>query len=326
MEEPPAARVEAATAAVLVEVDSCLFDLHRDGHRVAFVEALEKEGVPSGPLKPQLYADILRKGGGTAEGMLAVYLSVVGWPVEGQERKEFVEHLHNLKAEAFAKMILERRVPLRQGATAFLHELASDNVRIGLVPATASHPAEGVALAALDAIAEACGADVANATAIVGGFPTGDSYDEHDDPQDDPALDLERALSAEAARRKAEAALSAVAQLKGVSHVDAGLLAAMRGGGAENAVDEGALAVTANLVLGVGVGATAYVGALAGSAAKAKQAGLLPVILRTSASARAQFSRSAAAGVFDGFGAGGGLTWRRLKPMVDRHGGSERAS
>ena len=99
-----------------------------------------------------------------------------------------------------------------------------------------------------------------------------------------------------------------------------------RGGGAENAVDEGALAVTANLVLGVGVGATAYVGALAGSAAKAKQAGLLPVILRTSASARAQFSRSAAAGVFDGFGAGGGLTWRRLKPMVDRHGGSERAS
>lgn len=59
-------------------------------------------------------------------------------------------------------------------------------------------------------------------------------------------------MAAEAARRKAEAALSAVANLKGVGHVDASLLAAMRGRSASDAVDETMVGVTADLVLGTG--------------------------------------------------------------------------
>merc|ERR1712216_1062643 len=100
--------------------------------------------------------------------------------------------------------------------------------------------------------------------------------------------------------------LNAVSQMQGVG-ADASLLANLSGGSAASiAVDEKVLGMTANLILGVGC---------------ARSAGIMPVILRTSASMQAQFSRKAAYAVYDSYGAGGGLTWRRLKGLLDKHGG-----
>lgn len=43
------AGLEAApSCGVILEVDSCLFDLHRDGHRPAFAKALERLKLPAG--------------------------------------------------------------------------------------------------------------------------------------------------------------------------------------------------------------------------------------------------------------------------------------
>ncbi|XRB24157.1 hypothetical protein RI054_37g140130 [Pseudoscourfieldia marina] len=337
--EPESADTGAAApppvcdAAVLIEVDSCLFDLHRDGHRVAFIEALKKHKVPHSALNAQLYSDLMHRGGGTGEGLLSVYFKVIGWGnADDAERHELVHAIHETKIDVFSNMVLKRRIPLRVGAGDFLKELVADNVKFALVPATASHPREGVALAALDAIAEECGLDVANATAVVGGFPTNDGGDDEygfldDDEEVDNAgipLDFEKALEREAAKRRSSKAyemLNAVSQLQGVG-ADASLLANLSGGSAASiAVDEKVLGMTANLILGVGCARSAYVGAAQGSASKARSAGIMPVILRTSASMQAQFSRKAAYAVYDSYGAGGGLTWRRLKGLLDKHGG-----
>lgn len=159
-------------------------------------------------------------GGGTAEGLLAVYFGMMGWPVpdEGNKRMELVERIHDVKIEIFQSMVLERRIPLRAGAAEFIRELAEDGAKVrprrkpnsdgsaggglvltkqswrvaasallfvtniscdnncskvALLPATASHPNEGVVFAALDCISESCGADIAKTIAVVGGFPGG---------------------------------------------------------------------------------------------------------------------------------------------------------
>lgn len=70
------------TTLVMIECDGALVDVHGDGHRVAFNRAFQAKGVVSAHWDHAEYASLLRSGGGSANGMLERYFHFYGYPSE----------------------------------------------------------------------------------------------------------------------------------------------------------------------------------------------------------------------------------------------------
>lgn len=87
------------TTLVMIECDGALVDVHGDGHRVAFNRAFAAKGVRSANWDHREYASLLRSGGGSAYGMLERYFHFYGYPSElNATAKRAIDNDEYLKA------------------------------------------------------------------------------------------------------------------------------------------------------------------------------------------------------------------------------------
>jgi hypothetical protein len=142
---------------LLLECDGVVLDAHNDAHRVAFNRAFTTLGHPATTWTPSLYADLLRVGDGTPEGLLAAYYGTVGWPdsLDGESgspavRQAWADAVRTAKAAALSVMVAEPgAIPLRAGLLDLVDEAVAGGAVLGLIAATASAPGEKLASAAL---------------------------------------------------------------------------------------------------------------------------------------------------------------------------------
>ncbi|KAK9807404.1 hypothetical protein WJX73_000842 [Symbiochloris irregularis] len=141
---------------LLIECDGVLLDVHKDGHRVAFNRAFQQVGLEGTQWTPAVYHEFLRFGDGSAEALLSAYFSTVGWPsnIRTQERKPFVQKLHELKRENLLRMVEAGTIPLRPGAERLLQDAVEAGTPVGLIAGTCSVPDEAVVLGALKALGD----------------------------------------------------------------------------------------------------------------------------------------------------------------------------
>jgi hypothetical protein len=182
---------------MIIECDGALIDVHGDGHRVAFNRAFAAKGVTSATWTHAEYASLLRSGGGTAYGMLERYFHFYGYPyevtkhrgggpemtaeymeamkrlqavvplavedegddgqtgeAEARARREFLLNVIEEKDKQFQMMIDEGALKLRDGAARFIDDCLIDNdkVQVLLIAETASTSEERVLEAALNGL------------------------------------------------------------------------------------------------------------------------------------------------------------------------------
>eukprot|EP00878_Enallax_costatus_P006445 GHUV01006757.1.p1 GENE.GHUV01006757.1~~GHUV01006757.1.p1 ORF type:complete len:352 (+),score=73.34 GHUV01006757.1:1317-2372(+) len=144
-----ACRGTAATApgALILEADGVVADLHMDGHRVAFNRAFHDLGFDCANWTPAIYHDLLAKGDGTGEGLVAAYYVIVGWPtfLPTNEQSIFAGKVHELKQKQLRKMLDKGQLPLRDGVKQVLRDAAAAaGTKIALISQTCSDPQDDV--------------------------------------------------------------------------------------------------------------------------------------------------------------------------------------
>ena len=191
------ALTSAKETLVVMECDGAIVDVHGDGHRVAFNRAFESKGVRGASWSWEEFASLLRAGGGTPYGMLERYFAFYGYPsevspvskraiendeyvqamkklselvplasddatVEGgasiedekRMRDIFIRELIEEKDKQFQMMIDENALKLRSGVERFLDDCIRENdkVEVLIITGTASTESERVHEAALKGI------------------------------------------------------------------------------------------------------------------------------------------------------------------------------
>lgn len=312
--------------ALLLECDGVVVDLHMDGHRVAFNKAFQELGYDCVQWGPAVYHDLLRSGDGTAEGIVSSYFNTVGWPVvlPSRERREFAVKIHELKRKHLQSMVDNVQLPLREGVLQFIDEVIAGGVPLGIVAGTASTPKEGV----VNAVMQAMGPARASYIRV---FSFGDEGDEDTDydtssSDEDVWADssvLEQRVAAAQARMKKENAQNFVNSMgrnggrwggldRGIGlSMDPALLAAeMRG-----TLISPQLLQACIMTMGASSSASAFLSSHNWTMKAANGAGMLTVALPPSLSRRGKYGHADCQ--FDGFGYGGGISWARLKLMLN---------
>ena len=324
--------------ALLLECDGVVLDAHNDAHRVAFNRAFATLGYPRTVWTPALYSDLIRVGDGSPEGLLAVYYGTVGWPDSLGDtdspatRQAWADAVGAAKNAALSLMVADGSIPLRAGVLDLIDEAAQSGCVLGLLAATASAPGERLVTAALDGLGR-------DRRAVVFTVPGGDGAGALEGSGDDsdgggggaptrdtpPGTSLEMDFAAAAARQRAGAAAAAAAavaqsatsgRLQGGSNgvrLDPTLLAGASGVGAR-ASPPWLAAVAASL--GVPCARCAVVAAGVGLLKSAKGAGMTAVAVPGRRAGGGSFPGADA--VCDGFGPGGGATWRRVRSLIDK--------
>lgn len=111
----------------MFDVDGTLVDSERYGHRIAFNDAFEEEGLPY-RWSEQEYGELLKITGGARR--LRHYLLGQGFPRSDAET--LAERLHRRKTEVFAVRCQEGLVPPRPGVARLLDELSDAGVTIAI--------------------------------------------------------------------------------------------------------------------------------------------------------------------------------------------------
>lgn len=234
----------------------------------------------------------------------------------------FIMRVYDAKQDALQGMVAAGDIPLRAGVVDIVDEALAAGARVALLGATASDPADRL----VDAARAGLGfeRDVAVFVAPApgrgdGGAPPDGGADSDSDAA--PALSMEASFAAAAARVRQSAANELVAQMaaarvggEGGIVVDQGLLAAAARG-PPPASPQWFAAVAA--ALGARTSACAFVGANASVLTAARAAGVLAAACPPR-SGRGSGEYPGADCLCDGFGAGGGATWRRLAAMLDK--------
>ena len=104
--------------ALLFDCDGVLVDTERDGHRIAFNETFEKEGIPH-VWDVETYGRLLEVGGGK-ERMYKYFSDNEHTEpfksIKGEaERKDLMKKLHTTKTGIFQELISGGSLPLRPG-------------------------------------------------------------------------------------------------------------------------------------------------------------------------------------------------------------------
>lgn len=303
---------------------------------------------------PSLYSDLLRTGDGTGPGLIAVYFQArkgrvggggwqggsavagapptlppasqtVGFPtfLATADYDAFIMRVYDTKQDALRGMVAGGAIPLRRGVVDVVDDALAAGARVALLGATASDPADRL----VDAARAGLGFErdvsvfVAPAPGADAGAADGDASD--DDAPSPPQLSMEASFAAAAARVRRAAAKDLVTQMaaarvggEGGIVVDQGLLAAAARG-PPPASPQWFAAVAA--ALGVRTSQCAFVGANAGVLSAARTAGVLAAACPPRAG-RGSGEYPDVDALCDGFGPGGGATWRRLAAMLDKRG------
>lgn len=312
---------------VLIECDGGLLDIHYDGHRVAFNRAFEALGYGCASWAPAIYSDMLRMGDATGPGLVKTYYDVVGWPImlPTKERPAFVDKVYAAKCAIFKDMINKGEIPVREGAAAFLDDVLADGACAVVLAGTASAPEDSTVSCAmvglgptrafkLKVVYLGSPADVDDQlSATEGGADA--------DPDPDAGMTLDQRMAAVQAQAKKTAADSFTRAVnlqtswgQGM-RVDPSLVA-----GKERAMLASPSFVAAVLTtLGCGGADSVMVAASHSLMEAGKGAGMLVAGVPPSLAARGGYA--AANAMFDGFGSGGGLTWRKAKAMMEARKG-----
>lgn len=181
----------------MMECDGAIVDVHGDGHRVAFNRAFASKGIKGASWSWEEFASLLRAGGGTPYGMLERYFAFYGYPsevspvskraiendeyvramkklselvplasddanveggasVEDEKRMRdiFIRELIEEKDKQFQMMIDENALKLRSGVERFLDDCIRENdkLEVLIITGTASTESERVHEAALKGI------------------------------------------------------------------------------------------------------------------------------------------------------------------------------
>lgn len=313
--------------ALLLEADGVVIDTANEIHRVAFNAAFKTLGMDCANWSPALYADLVRTGDGTGVGLVATYFGTVGWPtmLATADRGPFAERVHALKLQHAARIVAEGEFELRGGVRDVVDDALAAGARVALLGGTAAQP--GVADAARLALGSARDVVVFNvpdADEEAAGDKTGD------DDDDAPPASYEASFAAAAAKVKSAAAAALVNEMAAARAasggdgdglvIDQALLAAAAARAGPAASPQWLAAVAASL--GIPCARCAVVGARSGLLAAARGAGMVACAAPPRAGrGTAQYPAGVATVICDGFGAGGGVTWRKLAALMDKEAG-----
>ncbi|KAK9820334.1 hypothetical protein WJX72_009120 [[Myrmecia] bisecta] len=316
---------EATTSArlgLVLECDGVVVDIHADAHRPAFNEAFEKMGFDCTNWSPSVYHDLLASGDGTAEGIISAYYNTVGWPwvIPTTERRQFLEKVHAMKRAALDRMVAAGEIKLRSGVVQLIDDALTDGARVAVIAGTGSTPEERIVDAALQALGPFRAQQIRVYTA----------RQETEEPERDGGssaetsgvgelkLGLEDSMAAAQAKVKRDGARDFIESLKGSAYsssitvgVDPVLLVASQRAGLIGTSWLAACTATMDVPLR----RCAFVSADSTTMKAAQGAGMLSAAVPPRRSARGVFPHADA--TFDGFGYGGGVTWARLKRMLE---------
>ncbi|KAL2629009.1 hypothetical protein R1flu_013695 [Riccia fluitans] len=126
-----------ANAAMLMEVDGVLCDVHRYGNRQAFNLAFQDMGLDCAQWTEVVYSDLMRAAGGVEGKMVSAFFTNIGWPtaLPTNEKDLFVKQVMEAKRKALGKLALAGSLPLRPGLDEFVDEVLEAGVPLILVSA-----------------------------------------------------------------------------------------------------------------------------------------------------------------------------------------------
>jgi HAD superfamily hydrolase (TIGR01509 family) len=114
--------------ALLFDCDGVLADTERDGHRVAFNQAFEEQGLGVRWNEAQ-YGALLQVAGGKER--LQRHFADSGWPVVGLGREDqFIEQLHRDKSRIFQALLAGGGLPLRPGVVRLVDEAHAAGLKL----------------------------------------------------------------------------------------------------------------------------------------------------------------------------------------------------
>jgi len=312
---PPSRSPLLVGVATLAENDGVLVDVHNHGHRRAFNEAFDEMGYSCSQWSPHIYYDLLRFGDSTGEGLVKAYFDMVGWPImlSTSDRPAFVEKIYSIKKRVFRGIVERRDFPLRDGAAVFVEQALEAGARLVVLSGTASDPNEHVVDAVMDILGERCRENIQ--VLNVGDMSGDDAAGSDGDGED---ATFEQLVAQVQGKGKAKSATSFVRamnlQSRGVGmRLDASMLAA----GLSTVSPSYFSAVCATN--GGCVSSSVLVAVSNSLMSSAKGAGLFTCAVPPSLQARGGYT--AADGMYDGFGAGGGLTWSRVQRQLEARRG-----
>lgn len=309
----------------LIECDGVLIDVHIDGHRVAFNKAFDEIGHSCTSWAPAIYFDLLHLGDSTGPGLIKTYYEMVGWPMmlSTKDRPAFVQKIYDLKQKIFKEMVSSADIPLRRGVESFIDELLQDGIRPVIIGSTSSALQDSVVSAAMMNLGptRASKIQVLNVAANTKGDDdvSGEENDgaEGDSDTRPPSMTLtfeQRVAAAHSkAKVKAAAAFTRAMNLQNKAglRVDPMLMAAK----ARSEMMSPSYISAIVMTMGCTSSQSAMVAASYSLMEAAKGAGLMTAGVPPSLAKRGGYGKAMDAG-FDGFGPGGGLTWRKLKAMM----------
>jgi len=123
--------------AVLLEVEGVLADVHKFGHRRSFNLAFQEFSLECANWSEPVYADLLRRAGGVEEAMLQAFFDRIGWPssLPTNEKDAFVRNIMKAKQRALEKVAASGELPLRPGISEFIDEVLQAGVPLILLSA-----------------------------------------------------------------------------------------------------------------------------------------------------------------------------------------------
>lgn len=309
---------EGTSKVIIMECDGVLVDIHNHGHRKAFNLAFEEMGYSCSQWSPHIYYDLLRFGDSTGPGLVKTYYEMVGWPImlSTSDRPAFVEKIYAIKQRIFKELVQNRDIPLRDGVVHFLTDALEMDAKLVALAATASAPGDGVISAVMDILGE----DIASRVQCLS--PEDSHEEENEDDSEEGEVSFDQLVAQVQGKGKVQSASSFVRainlQSRGVGmRVDSTLFA---GAGSYGYVSSSYFAAVVAANSGTSK-SSALVAVSNGLMESAKGAGMFTAGVPPSLAARGGYTAMDAG--YDGFGAGGGLTWRRLNSILDSRMKSE---
>ena len=128
--------------ALIWDVDGTLAETERDGHLIAFNAAFEALGM-AWRWSEARYAELLAVTGGF-ERLMADMESQPQAPASRDERERLARRLHVLKNDAYARIVGEGRIALRDGVLALMDDCAASHVAMAIATTTSRSNVEAL--------------------------------------------------------------------------------------------------------------------------------------------------------------------------------------
>ncbi|WOL15367.1 hypothetical protein Cni_G24148 [Canna indica] len=125
----------AQDLAVLLEVEGVVADLYRLGNRQAFNTAFQKLGLDCANWTEPIYVDLMRKAAGDEERMLVLFFNRVGWPssLPTNEKEKFMKKILREKQKALEDFAMSSSLTLRPGVESFIDDALNEGVPVVLL-------------------------------------------------------------------------------------------------------------------------------------------------------------------------------------------------